>query len=69
VKAERSARGRDLIKQVRIELLETGRPALEAVIRGITRRKVRSLHADISTVTGEKVIVFILDRSPLHETW
>jgi uncharacterized protein YbcI len=33
-------------------------------VRGITRRRVRSLHADISTVTGEKIIVFTLDKPP-----
>ena len=65
-KAETNARGRDLIKQVRMELIETGRPLLESAVRAITRRKIRSLHADISTVTGEKIIVFTLDRPPEH---
>lgn len=63
-KVESNARGRDLIKQVRMELIETGRPLLEAAVRGVTRRRVRSLHADISTITGEKIIVFTLDRAP-----
>ncbi|MBD3242189.1 MAG: DUF2294 family protein [Chitinivibrionales bacterium] len=63
-KVERNSRGRDLIKQVRMELIETGRPALESAIRAITKRRIRSLHADISTVTGEKIIVFTLDRAP-----
>jgi uncharacterized protein YbcI len=61
---ERDSRGRDLIKQVCKELIETGRPALENAVRTITKRKVRSLHADISTVTGEKIIIFTLDKSP-----
>jgi uncharacterized protein YbcI len=64
VKSERDSRGRDLIKQVRKELVETGRPLLEAAIKAIMRRRVRSLHADISTVTGEKIIVLTLDRPP-----
>lgn len=63
-KSNRDSRGRDLIKQVRIELIETGRPLLESVIKNITKRKVRSLHADISTVTGEKIIIFTLDKPP-----
>ncbi len=63
-KPSREARGRDLVKQVRKELIESGRPLLEGAVRGITRRKVRSLHADISTVTGEKIIVFTLDKPP-----
>ena len=63
-KSNRDSRGRDLIKQMRMELIETGRTHLETEIRGITRRKVKSLHADLSTVSGEKIIVFTLDRPP-----
>jgi uncharacterized protein YbcI len=54
-------RGRTLIKQVRTELLEKARPLLERIIMDLTRRKVKSLHTDISTVTGERVIIFTLD--------
>jgi uncharacterized protein YbcI len=63
VKSDRNVRARELIKQVRVELLENGRPMLEDIIRGLTRRRVRSLHTDISTVTGEKIIIFTLDRA------
>lgn len=64
VKASDSSRGRDLIKEVRIQLLEKGRPLLEAVVEDITGCKVKSLHTDISTVTGERVILFTLDAVP-----
>ena len=64
IKSERKSKGRELIKQVRIELLESGRDILEAAIRSITKRKVRTLHTDISTTTGEKVIIFVLDKPP-----
>lgn len=53
-------RGRTLIKQVRTELLEKARPLLERIIMNLTGRKVKSLHTDISTVTGERVIIFTL---------
>jgi uncharacterized protein YbcI len=53
--------GRHLIKQVRIELLEKGRPLLEALISDIVGREVTSLHTDISTQTGERVVLFTLD--------
>lgn len=59
--SKENPKGRELIKQVRIELLEKGRPLLEAVIHLITGRKVISLHTDISTITGERVIIFTLD--------
>ena len=58
-------KGRDLLKQVRYQLTETGRPFLEAMIEEITGVKVVSLHHDLSTVTGEKVVVFTLAESPL----
>lgn len=56
--AEDNERGRKLIKEVRIELIEKGRPLLEAVVESITGQKVISLHTDISTVTGERMIIF-----------
>ena len=61
--SERRERGRDLIKQVRIELLEEARPLLEEIVRSATGRKLRSLHTDISTKTGERVIIFILESA------
>jgi uncharacterized protein YbcI len=58
-------KGRDLLKQVRIQLIETARPVLEAMVQDVTSVKVLSLHHDISTVTGEEVIIFTLNESPL----
>ena len=66
-KEDESTKGRALVKQVRTELLEKARPLLEAAIEGITDRKVISLHTDISTVTGERIIVFTLEESLLHD--
>ncbi len=61
-KSDKNSRARELIKLVRIELIENGRDELEDKIRSLTRRRVRSLHTDISTATGEKVVIFTLDR-------
>ena len=58
-------KGRDLLKQVRVQLIESARPALEALIEGITAVTSRSLHHDISTVTGEELIVFTLAEAPV----
>ncbi len=58
--ADESDRGRKLIKDMRVELIERGRPLLEAVVESITGQKVLSLHTDISTVTGERIIIFTL---------
>jgi uncharacterized protein YbcI len=62
-KSEDAAHGRSLIKQVRMELLEKGRPLLEALVQDITGQTVKSLHTDISTVTGERIFVFSMAAS------
>jgi len=67
-KTSGDAKGRTLIKQVRRELLEKARPILEPIIAEITGKKVKSLHTDISTVTGERIIVFTLEDSFLCDS-
>ena len=57
-------KGRDLVKLTRCNLVETTRPVIEAMVEKVTGVKVLSLHHDISTVTGERVIVFTLAGSP-----
>jgi uncharacterized protein YbcI len=60
-----SEKGRELLKQERFLMLEAARPALERMIYETTGVKVLSLHHDISTVTGEKVVVFTLVEPPV----
>jgi uncharacterized protein YbcI len=50
-----------LVRQVRMQLLEKARSLLEAIVDDITGRRVTSLHTDISTRTGERIIVWTLD--------
>ncbi len=57
-------KGRDLIKQTRKQLLELARPMLESLVHEAAGVKVRSMHHDISTVTGEEVVVFSLTDAP-----
>jgi uncharacterized protein YbcI len=57
-----SSQGADLIKRTREKLIESARPLLDKVVSEITGCNVKSLHTDISTRTGERVIVFILDK-------
>ena len=62
-------KGRDLLKQVRIHLIETARPIMEAMVNDVTGVKVVSLHHDISTTTGEEVVLFTLAETPaIRET-
>jgi uncharacterized protein YbcI len=53
--------GRILIKRVRTELLEKARPLLEQIIIDLTGKRVKSLHTDISTITGERIIILTLE--------
>ena len=64
VKALAAEKGRDLLKQVRTHLIETARPVMEAMIQNVTGVKVVSLHHDISTTTGEEVVLFRLAGAP-----
>jgi uncharacterized protein YbcI len=62
-----AGRGRELIKQTRMELIEKARPLLESVIESIVGQAVVSLHTDISTRTGERVIIFTLEKGTTLE--
>ena len=65
VKSLPAEKGRDLLKQVRTHLIETARPVMEEMVQKITGVEVLSLHHDISTSTGEEVVLFTLAESPL----
>ena len=64
VKSLPAEKGRDLLKQVRTHLIETARPVLEAMVHDVTGVKALTLHHDISTVTGEEVVLLTLAESP-----
>lgn len=55
--------GAELIKKTRFKLLEGARILLENIISDTTGCQVKSLHTDISTKTGERVIIFTLNRN------
>ncbi|QKS70704.1 DUF2294 domain-containing protein [Paenalkalicoccus suaedae] len=53
--------GREQLKKFRNDLVESGRPQLEAMVEETFKRKLTSLHTDISTKTGERLLVFKFD--------
>ena len=59
----KNSEGMNLIKQIRSNLLEQGKVLLKEVIEKISGIKVISLHTDISTKTGERLIIFILNEN------
>ena len=64
VKSLSPEKGRDLLKEVRTQLMETARPLMETMVQEATGVKMLSLHHDISTVTGEEVVLFTLAQAP-----
>jgi len=58
----RTADGVELIKRMRSTLIESAKPILFRVIDDITGARALGLHTDISTVSGERIIVFTMDR-------
>jgi uncharacterized protein YbcI len=56
--------GRDLLKRVRTQLIEMARSQLEAMVLEAAGVRVVSLHHDISTTTGEEIILFTLAETP-----
>jgi uncharacterized protein YbcI len=57
-------KGRDLLKQVRTQLIETARSQLENLVLAVAGVNVVSLHHDISVVSGEEIIIFTLAATP-----
>ena len=55
--------GIELLKKVRTSLFEGGRGYLETLITDIIDVAIVSTHSDISTKTGEKIIIIITDRN------
>jgi uncharacterized protein YbcI len=61
MKLAEAREGQALIKETRRQLHEISRPLLEGVVRDIVGCGVISLHTDMSTKTGERIIVFTVD--------
>lgn len=57
-------KGKELLKQLRIQLFEAARPAMEQMVQEATGVKLLSLHHDISTRTGEELVIFTLEAAP-----
>lgn len=60
--------GRLSVKKIRAELVESGKDQLETIIQQITGESVVSFHTDVSTQTGERIMVFMLADS-LEKQW
>lgn len=57
LKLAETANGRELVKKTRSQLFETSLPLLQEMVVAITGADLVSLHTDMSSKTGERVIV------------
>ena len=57
-----TAEGRLMIKNTRSNLVESGVDTLRKIVFEIVNIKVTSFHTDLSTKTGERVMVFKLEK-------
>jgi len=64
ISSDASDSGRELVKKMRHALLQKARPLLEALIKDLLGVGIRCLHSDLSTLTGERVIIFTLEKVP-----
>lgn len=68
LKLAETREGRTLVKETRRQLFETSRQLLEEMVREILDCNLVSLHTDMSTRTGERIVVLTVDEN-LDERW
>jgi uncharacterized protein YbcI len=59
----KSADGVELIKKMRSKIIDNAKAEFSRVITEVTGVAVRDILTDISTASGERIFVFILDRN------
>lgn len=62
-KLAESREGQALVKETRRQLFEVSRPLIEAIVEEVVNCNLISLHTDMSTKTGERVIVLTLNAN------
>ena len=62
-KLAESSQGVELIKKVRATLFESARDYLESLVKEVINVNIVSTHSDVSTKTGEKIIVITVDEN------
>lgn len=51
------------VKDIRRQLFETARPHLVEIVRQVTGGRMISLHTDLSTSTGERIVVLVVETN------
>ena len=55
--------GQALVKETRRQLFESSREILNAMVKDIVGVSVISLHTDVSSVTGERIVVLTVNQN------
>lgn len=63
IKLAETAEGMALVKQSRRELFEVSQPLLQDIVHSILGCELISMHTDMSTQTGERVIILTIDTT------
>lgn len=62
-KLAENSQGVELLKKVRVTLFESSRSYLEALVKEVVDVEIISTHSDVSTKTGEKIIVITVGEN------
>lgn len=68
-KLAESSQGIELLKRVRTTLFEGAREYLENLVKQVINVDIVSTHSDVSTKTGEKIIVITVDVNLEEKLW
>lgn len=63
MKLAETREGRELVKESRRQLFESSRPLIEEIVRNVVGCQVISLHTDMSTKTGERLVILTVDTN------
>lgn len=63
IKLAEDREGQRLVKETRRQLFETARPILASIVEEILGCQLISLHSDLSTRSGERIIVLTTDAN------
>ncbi len=62
-KLAESGQGVELLKQIRTSLFESASEYFKQTIKEVIDVEIVSLHSDVSTRTGEKIVIITLDKN------
>lgn len=64
----RYQKGSEIIRELKIKLIERAKPLLDAMIKNLTGADIIDLHSDVCVETGERVEIFTLKKDIEKET-